>query len=55
MSKCCFCVTIGLLAGLAAGFIGSQMMKNDKEMKRKANNAVHAVGDLVDGVQHMFK
>lgn len=45
----------GLAAGIAVGLVGSQMMKNDKQIKRKAGRAVHAVGDLLDNVQYMFK
>ena len=38
----------GLAAGMAVGFIGGQMMKNSKQMKKKAGKAMHAVGDLFD-------
>ena len=48
-------VGAGLAAGAVVGFIGSQMMKNDKQMKKKAGKAMHAVGDLLDNVQYMFK
>ena len=45
----------GLAAGAVVGFVGSQMMKNEKQMKKKAGKAMHAVGDLLDNVQYMFK
>ena len=45
----------GLAAGMAVGFIGGQMMKNSKQMKKKAGKAMHAVGDLFENVQYMFK
>lgn len=48
-------VGTGLAAGMAVGFVGSQMMKNQKQVKRKANKAMHAVGDLLENVQYMFK
>ncbi len=45
----------GIAAGVAVGFIGGQMMKNQKQMKKKAGKAIHAMGDLLDNVQYMFK
>ncbi|MCI9272599.1 MAG: hypothetical protein HFE39_01410 [Clostridiales bacterium] len=48
-------VSGGLAAGMAVGFIGGQMMKNSKQMKKKAGKAMHAVGDLFENVQYMFK
>lgn len=45
----------GIAAGMVVGFVGSQMMKNDKQMKKKAGKALHMVGDLIDNVQYMFK
>lgn len=46
---------VGLAVGMAAGFTGSQMMKNNKQMKRKANKALDAMGSLIDNVQYMMK
>lgn len=48
-------VGTGLAAGMFVGFLGSQMVKNDKRMRRKAGRAMHTVGDLLDNVQYMFK
>mgnify|MGYP004511264405 CR=1 FL=1 len=45
----------GIAAGMVVGFVGSQMMKNDKQMKKKAGKALHMVEDLIDNVQYMFK
>lgn len=45
----------GLAAGMAVGFVGGQMVKNQKQVKRKANKAMHAVGDLFENVQYLFK
>ena len=45
----------GLAAGMAGGFVGGQMVKNQKQVKRKANKAMHAVGDLFENVQYLFK
>lgn len=48
-------VGAGLAAGMTVGFVGGQMMKNQKQMKKKAGKAMHAVGDLFENVQYMFK
>lgn len=45
----------GIAAGMVAGFVGSQMMKNDRQMKQKAERAVNAVGDLFQSMPDMFK
>lgn len=45
----------GIATGMVAGFIGSQMVKNDKQMKKKAGKALNAVGNLIDNVQYMVK
>ncbi len=48
-------VGIGLTAGMVVGFMGSQMMKNEKQMKKKACKAIDAVSDLIENAQYMFK
>ena len=45
----------GMVAGVMVGFVGSQMMKNEKKMKKKAGKAFSAVGDLIENAQYMFK
>lgn len=45
----------GMAAGMVVGFMGSQMMKNEKQMKKKASKAINAVGDLIENAQYMFK
>lgn len=45
----------GMATGIVAGFVGSQMIKNDKQMKRKANKALSTVGNLIDNVQYMIR
>jgi hypothetical protein len=46
----------GIAAGMTVGIVGSQMMMRDKRhFKRNAGKAVHAIGDLIDNVQYMFK
>lgn len=45
----------GLAAGMAVGYVGSQLMNNQKQVKKKATKAAHAVGTLIDDVHHIFK
>lgn len=46
----------GIAAGMTVGIVGAQMMLRDKRhFKRNAGRAVHAIGDLIDNVQYMFK
>ena len=44
----------GLAAGMMVGYVGSQLMSNQKQVKKKASKA-HAVGNLIDDVQYIFK
>lgn len=49
-------VGLGMLAGAAVTMVGSQMMKTDKkQLKKNAGKAIKAMGDVIDGVQYMFK
>ena len=45
----------GLAAGMMVGYVGSQLMSNQKQVKKKASKATHAVGNLIDDVQYIFK
>ena len=46
----------GIAAGMTVGIVGAKMMTGDKRhMKRNAGKAVHAIGDLIDNVQYMFR
>ena len=45
----------GLAAGMMVGYVGSQLMSNQKQVKKKASKAAHAVGNLIDDVQYIFK
>lgn len=45
---------IGIITGMVAGFYGSQMLKNDRKLRKKAGKALDSVGDLVDNVQNMI-
>ena len=56
--------TIGLMKGnrhrpgsssMMVGYVGSQLMSNQKQVKKKASKAAHAVGNLIDDVQYIFK
>ena len=48
-------VVLGMTSGVLIGASLCCMMKNPKKIKRKADKAVHAVGDLVGQVPYMFK
>lgn len=45
----------GLVAGMALATVGSQMMKNNRGFRRRANKTLHTVGELMDNMQFMFK
>lgn len=55
MSKNATGVVKGIGAGMVVGCMGSQMMKNEKQMKKKASKAINAVGDLIENAQYIFK
>lgn len=45
----------GLIAGVTIATVGTQMMKNNRGLRRRANRTLRTVGDLMDGMQGMFK
>ena len=45
----------GMATGIIAGFVGSQMIKNDKQMKKRAIKALNTVGNIIDNVQYMIR
>lgn len=45
----------GLVAGMALATVGTQMMKNNRSFRKRANKTMHTVGDLMDNMQYMFK
>jgi hypothetical protein len=45
----------GMVAGIAVASIGNRMMKDNKHMKRNTHKAIHAVGNLLDNVEVMFR
>ncbi len=51
MCKC----SIGLISGMIIGLVVGCNMKNQHKMKRKANKAMYAMGDLFSNVPCMFK
>ncbi len=53
--KCSLGLGAGMVAGMLVGYMGSQFIKNEKQMKKKANKAINAVGDLIENAQCMFK
>lgn len=49
-------IGIGAAVGAAAYCIGSKMTGSNKKcIKKKAGKAINAMGDIVDGIQYMFK
>ena len=45
----------GIVASVAVAAVGSQMMKNTRHLRRDAHRAMHAVGNAMQNVEHMFK
>ena len=45
----------GIVASVAVAAVGSQMMKNNRHLRRDAHRAMHAVGNAMQNVEHMFK
>lgn len=48
-------IGIGAAVGMVTYCVGSKMSSNKKCIKRKAGKAIHAMEDIVDGIQYMFK
>ncbi|MBQ8000943.1 MAG: hypothetical protein IJ298_06930 [Ruminococcus sp.] len=49
-------VALGVVAGMAAGYIGTKMISaNKKTIKKKANRALREVGSMIDTASYMFK
>ena len=45
----------GMIAGMAVGAIGKTVIDNKPKLKKKANKAMSAVGQIIDTAQYMFK
>ncbi len=45
----------GMIAGAAAITVGKMVMKDQKNISKGSAKLVKAVGDMVDGVQTIFK
>ncbi len=45
----------GLAVGMVVGSVGSSIMRGNKNIKKRANKAIKAVGDVIDNVQYMMK
>ena len=49
-------VTAGVAVGVIASYVGKAITNNDKkQMKKKANKAIHTMNDVMDTVSYMFK
>lgn len=49
------CICTGLFVGAAVGVVVCQSMKSDRGMKKKAKKALHAMEDMMEDIQYMFK
>ena len=45
----------GMLAGIAVGAVGKEMVDKQPKLKKKARRAVNTMGQIVDTAQYMFK
>jgi len=45
----------GMVAGIALATVGTQMMKNNRGFRKRANRTMHTVGELMNDMQFMFK
>ncbi|MCH5303807.1 MAG: hypothetical protein J1E41_02995 [Ruminococcus sp.] len=45
----------GMIAGVAVGIVGKNLLDNKPKMKKKANRAISTVGQLIDTAQYLFK
>lgn len=45
----------GMIAGATAVIVGKMVMKDNKKIEKGGAKVIKAAGDLVDGVQTMFK
>lgn len=45
----------GIIAGMAVGYAGKRMLDDRPKMKKKANRAIHTMGQMLDTVSYMFR
>lgn len=45
----------GMLAGMAVGYAGKKMLDEKPKMKKKANKALQAFGEMLDTASIMFR
>lgn len=49
-------VCVAVATGAAACYVGNKLMhKNPKQLKKKAGNALHAMGEIVEDISFMLK
>lgn len=49
-------VAVAVATGVAVGYVGNKVMqKNPKTLKRKANNAMNAMGQIVNDISYLLK
>ena len=48
-------VVTGMAVGAVAGMVGGTMMRNNKNIKKKAGKALKSLGGVISSVQYMMK
>lgn len=46
---------IGMVAGMAVGYMGKKTVDNNPKFRKKANKALHTMESIMDTAQYMFK
>lgn len=47
-------ISAGAVAGIAVAAIGTKMMKDNKQLKKSVNKAMHAAGNVIGNMENMF-
>ena len=45
----------GIIAGAAVGYVGKTMIDKKPKLRKKANKAMHTMGQIIETAQYMFK
>ncbi len=45
----------GMIAGIAVGAVGKSVIDKKPKLRKKANKAMNAMGQIIDTAQYMFK
>lgn len=47
--------SLGMIAGIAVGVAGKNMVEKNPKMKKKADKAMRTMGSIIDTAQYMLK